>query len=135
MKTKKALTQEDARIISAAAERYAASKGWAVTIVVADDTGYPLSLQRLDGALPMTVDVALGKARTSALGRAPTKAVEDLILKGRVSILALPGPMPIEGGLPVFVDGDCAGGVGVSGVLSAEDSEIAQAGIDALLKK
>jgi glc operon protein GlcG len=135
MKTKKTLTLADAKIVMAAAEAHAVAKGWAVTIVVCDDTGFALALQRLDRSSPLTVDIALGKARTAALARGPTKALEDLILKGRISMLALPGPTPVEGGVPIYVDGDCVGAVGASGVQGHEDAAIAQAGIDALVRK
>lgn len=133
MKTKPVLTLEDARRIAQAAEAEARAHQWAVTIAVVDDGGHLLWLQRLDGAAPTTVLIAQAKARTSALGRRESRLYEEIVNQGRVSFLSVPGiEGMLEGGVPVFVNGECAGAVGVSGVKSVDDARIAQAGIAAL---
>ncbi|MBL8306469.1 MAG: heme-binding protein [Rubrivivax sp.] len=134
MKTKPMLTLDDARTIAHAAEAEALKNGWAVTIAVVDDGGHLLWLQRLDGAAPISSHIAPGKARTAALGRRESKTYEDMINGGRVSFLSAPVlEGMLEGGVPILVDGECAGAVGVSGVKSNEDAQIARAGIAALL--
>lgn len=132
MKTKPLLTLEDTRRIAAAAEAEAAKNGWAVTIAIVDDGGHLLWLQRLDGAAPVSAHIAPEKARTAALGRRETKVYEDMVNQGRVSFLSAPLQGLLEGGVPVLVDGHCIGAVGVSGVKSTEDDQIARAGIAAL---
>jgi uncharacterized protein GlcG (DUF336 family) len=129
---KKVLTLEGAKKIAAAAEIEAKKNNWNVVIAVVDDGGHLIYLQRLDGTQTGSVDVAIGKAKTSAGFRRPTKALEDAIAGGRNAILALHGATPLEGGLPVIVNGQVVGGVGVSGVKSSEDAQVAKAGIDAL---
>lgn len=133
MKTRQTLTLDDARRIAAAAEAEAKAHQWAVAIAVVDDGGHVLWLQRLDGAAPISAEIAPAKARTAALGRRESKVYEDMINQGRVSFLSAPVLHGmLEGGVPVMVDGDCVGAVGVSGVKSAEDAQIARAGIAAL---
>ena len=133
MKTKPTLTLEDTRRIAAAAEAEALANGWAVSIAIADDGGHLLWLQRLDGAAPISAHIAPAKARTAALGRRESKVYEDMINQGRVSFLSAPElEGMLEGGVPVIVDGQCVGAVGVSGVKSNEDAQIARAGIAAL---
>lgn len=133
MKTRQSLTLEDARRIAAAAEAEAIAHRWAVSIAVADDGGHLLWLQRLDGAAPISAEIAPAKARTAALGRRESKVYEDMINQGRVSFLSAPVLHGmLEGGVPILVDGDCIGAVGVSGVKSSEDAQIARAGIAAL---
>ena len=133
MKTKAVLTQADVDIILAAARAEAVNNGWAVTIAVVDDGGHLLGLSRFDGAPTFSADVAREKARTASLGRRESRLFEDMINGGRVSFLSVPGLAGLlEGGVPVMVDGDCAGAVGVSGVKSTEDAQIAKAGIAAL---
>jgi glc operon protein GlcG len=133
MRSRPTLTLDDARRIAAAAETEALAKRWAVTIAVVDDGGHLLWLQRLDGAPPISAAIAPAKARTAALGRRESKLYEDMINQGRVSFLSAPDlPGMLEGGVPILVDGDCVGAVGVSGVKSAEDAQIARAGIAAL---
>jgi len=133
MKSKPFLSLEDTRIIAAAAETEALAHGWAVTIAIVDDGGHPLWLQRLDGAAPISAQIASAKARTSAIGRRETKVYEDMINQGRMAFLSAPAlDGMLEGGLPVLVDGQCVGAVGVSGVKSSEDAQIARAGIAAL---
>jgi len=133
MQTKPVLTLEDVKKIAAAAEREAVGNGWKVVIAICDDGGHPLFLQRLDGAAPVSAHIAPEKAKTAALGRRESKIYEDMINNGRVSFLRAPelGGM-LEGGVPIVVDGHTVGAVGVSGVKSAEDAQIAKAGIAAL---
>jgi glc operon protein GlcG len=127
------LTQEDSARIGAAAAAEAAAHGWAVTIAVVDDGGHLLWLQRLDGAAPISAHIGPAKARTAALGRRESKVYEDMINQGRSSFLSAPAlEGMLEGGVPILVDGHCVGAVGVSGVKSAEDAQIARAGIAAL---
>ena len=134
MKTKPMLTLEDVKIIAVAAEAEALQHGWAVTFAIVDDGGHLLWLQRLDGAPPVSSQIAPGKARTAALGRRESKAYEDVINGGRTSFLSAPGlEAMLEGGVPVIVDGHVIGAVGVSGVKSNEDAQIAKAGIAALV--
>lgn len=132
MKTKPYLTREDVGRIAAAAESEAVAHGWAVTIAIVDDGGHLLALQRLDGAAPASSQIAPAKARTAALGRRESKVYEDMINQGRHSFLSAPLEGLLEGGVPILVEGHCLGAVGVSGVKSSEDAQIARAGIAAL---
>ncbi len=127
------LTLEDARAVATAAEAEARQNGWAVTLAVVDGGGHLLWLQRMDGAAPISAQIASAKARSAALGRRETKVYEDMINQGRTSFLSAPGlEGMLEGGVPIMVDGQCGGAVGVSGVKSSEDAQIARAGIAAL---
>ena len=104
-----------------------------MSIAIVDDGGHLLHFQRLDGAAPISADIAPAKARTAAIGRRESKVYEDMINGGRASFLSAPGLTGmLEGGLPIFKDGHCLGAVGVSGVKSTEDAQIAKAGIAAL---
>ena len=133
MKTKPTLDLEDLKAIASAAEAEAIRNAWMVTIAIVDDGGHLLWLQRLDGAPPISAEIAPAKARTAAVGRRESKTYEDMINQGRISFLSAPSLQGmLEGGLPIFVDGHCLGAVGVSGVKSAEDAQIARAGIAAL---
>ncbi len=133
MKTKSFLEAADVKSIAAAAEAEALKQGWAVTIAIADDGGHLLHLQRLDGAAPVSAHIAPAKARTAALGRRDTKGYEDMINQGRYAFLSAPEiDGLLEGGLPIMKDGHCIGAVGVSGVKSTEDAQVARAGIAAL---
>jgi len=133
MQTKPFLTLEDAKKIAAAAEAEAVANKWNVVISIVDDGGHLLWLQRMDGAAPISSQIAPQKARTAALGRRESKVYEDMINNGRVSFLSAPDLQGmLEGGVPVVVDGHTIGAVGVSGVKSAEDAQIAKAGIAAL---
>ena len=135
MKHKNCLTLTDVKIIAAACESEALSQNMAVTIAIADDGGHLMWLQRLDGAPLMTMEIATGKARTSALGRRPSKAFTDRICNGEMSLLSMPGGLTfMEGGEPILVDGECVGAVGVSGVKPAEDAQIARYGIAAFIQ-
>ena len=134
MQHKPLLTLEDTRAIAAAAQAEAQAHAWAVTIAIVDDGGHLLWLQRLDGAAPISAQIASAKARTAALGRRESKVYEDMINGPRAAFLSAPGlEGMLEGGVPVLVDGQCVGAIGVSGVKSAEDAQIARAGIAALV--
>ncbi len=133
MKTKPVLGQEEVQKIIDAAAAHAAKNNWAVTIAVADDGGHLLGLKRLDGAAPVSAHIAPAKAHTAALGRRDTKGYEDMINNGRVAFLSAPALQGIlEGGVPVVVDGQTIGAVGVSGVQASQDAETAKAGIAAI---
>jgi uncharacterized protein GlcG (DUF336 family) len=131
MKTRSMLTLDDCRRISAAAEAEAVKNNWNVAIAILDDGGHLLHLVRMDGATPANAEIAIGKARTSATTRRPSKMWEERIAAGRVAMLGMP-VLPVQGGLPIVVDGFCIGGIGASGVQSHEDEQICQAGINAL---
>jgi uncharacterized protein GlcG (DUF336 family) len=130
MHVKKSLTLAEARQIAAAAEAEAAKNQWNVTIAILDEGGHLLYLERMDDAPLAGVVVAQEKARTSVLFRRPTKSIEESILGGRLVMLALPGATPIEGGLPLMNSDRLVGGIGVSGVQSAQDDQIARAGVE-----
>ncbi|MCQ4266547.1 heme-binding protein [Pseudomonas stutzeri] len=132
MKSKAVLSQTEVTAILAAARAEAQANGWAVTIVVADDGGHPLALERLDGCAPIASYIATEKARSSALGRRETKGYEDMVNNGRSAFLSAPVVCSLEGGVPLVVDGQVIGSVGVSGVTAAQDAQIAKAGVAAL---
>lgn len=133
MKTKHTLEHADVQTILAAATAEAKNNNWAVTIAVVDDGGHLLCLSRLDGAAAISAHIAPAKAHTAALGRRETKIYEDMINQGRFSFLSAPLiEGMLEGGVPVIKDGQFIGAVGVSGVKSIEDAQIAKAGIAAL---
>lgn len=132
MQTKKVLSADDVKKIAHSAEAEAKKNSWAVTIAIVDDGGHLLWLQRLDGAAPASAHIGPEKARTAALGRRETRLYEDMINQGRTSFLSAPLQGLLEGGVPIVVDGQVIGAVGVSGVKSAEDAQIAKAGIAAL---
>ncbi len=133
MNTKPVLSLTDVQTILAAAAKHAQEHKWHVTISVVDDGGHLLGLYRLDGAAPISAQISPAKARTAALGRRESKAYEDSINQGRTAFLSAPGLNGmLEGGVPITVDGHIVGAVGVSGVKSSEDVEIARAGIAAL---
>ena len=134
MKTKPMLTLEDVKTIAAASEAEALKNNWAVAIAIVDDGGHLLWFQRLDGVPPVSSHIAPAKARTAALGRRESKLYEDTINNGRMSFLSAPTlEGMLEGGVPIIVDGHVIGAVGVSGVKSTEDAQIAKAGIAALV--
>jgi len=133
MQTKFTLELSDVKAMAAAAETEALSNGWAVTIAIVDDGGHLLWLQRLDGAPAVSAHIAPAKAHTAALGRRESKVYEDVINGGRNSFLSAPAIKGLlEGGVPVMKDGQCLGAVGVSGVKSGEDAQIARAAIAAI---
>ena len=134
MKSKSVLEIADVKTIATAAELEANKNNWAVTIAVVDDGGHLLWLQRLDGAAPLSAHVAPAKAHSAALGRRETKIYEDMVNAGRHSFLSVPEIKGLlEGGVPIMQGGMCLGAVGVSGVKSSEDAQIAKAGIAALV--
>ncbi len=133
MKSKAVLELVDVKAIAAAAEAEALKNNWAVTIAIVDDGGHLLHLQRLDGAAPISAHIAPAKANTAAMGRRESKIYEDTINGGRMAFLSAPYIQGmLEGGVPVMKDGQCIGAVGVSGVKSTEDAQIARAGIAAI---
>jgi uncharacterized protein GlcG (DUF336 family) len=133
MQTKPVLQLSDLKLIAAAAEAEALKNNWAVTIAIVDDGGHLLWLQRLDGAPAISAHIAPAKANTAALGRRESKVYEDVINGGRYSFLSAPAiEGMLEGGVPIMKDGQCLGAVGVSGVKSSEDAQIARAGIAAI---
>ncbi len=133
MKTKHFLESADVKAIAAAAEAEALKNNWAVTIAIVDDGGHLLNLHRLDGAPAISSHIAPAKAHTAALGRRESKIYEDVINGGRMSFLTAPEVKGmLEGGVPIMKDGQCIGAVGVSGVKSNEDAQIAKAGIAAI---
>ncbi|TXI20596.1 MAG: heme-binding protein [Nitrosomonas sp.] len=127
------LTLDDAKVIAAGAEAEAIRNGWPVVIVIVDDGGHLLYLQRLDDAQFGSINVAIEKAQAAIAFRRPTKVWEENIAEGHLRYLNLPGTIPIEGGLPIVVNNQFAGAIGVSGVRSFQDAQIAQAGIDAFV--
>lgn len=127
---KKVLTLDVARRIADAAEADAKRRMATVVIVVVDDAGYPLVLHRLDDTQVASVDVGIGKARTAAIFRRPSKVFEDQIREGRIAALALSGATPLQGGLPILYRGKVIGAIGVSGNTPQEDEDIARAGAE-----
>jgi uncharacterized protein GlcG (DUF336 family) len=131
MRNKPTLTASDVQKMVAACKSEAAKNKWSVSIAVVDDAGYLLYLERLDGAGPVTADVATEKAVTAARTRRPTKFWEDR-LKERPAFMKFPGVLPLQGGVPVMYQNECVGAIGVSGVQSHEDEQIANAGAAAV---
>lgn len=128
MQTKAVLGLKEARQIIAAARAEAEANNWLVAIAVTDDGGHLLALERLDGCAPIGAYIAQEKARTSALGRRESKMYEDMVNGGRNAFISAPHLTSLEGGVPVIVDGQIVGAVGVSGVRADQDSQIAKAG-------
>lgn len=129
---RKALTLDGAKRIMAAAEAEAVTNKWTVAIAIVDEAGELVAFHKIDDTQPGSIDIAIGKARTAARMKRPTKALEDAVAGGRTVLLAVAGLMPLEGGVPITVDGRIVGAVGVSGVTSQQDAQVAQAGIAAL---
>jgi glc operon protein GlcG len=125
------LTLAAAKAMAAAAETFALARGWPVVIAVVDHSGGLILLHCLDDTQPASQEIAVEKARTAARMRRPTKALEDAIAGGRTAILTL-GAVVLEGGLPVRVEGQVVGAIGVSGMTSSQDGEVAEAGLEAL---
>lgn len=133
MKTKAVLELADVKIIASAAEAEALKNNWAVTIAIVDDGGHLLHLQRLEGAAPISAHIAPAKANTAAMGQRESKVYEDMINGTRPAFLSAPYIQGmLEGGVPIVKDGQCLGAVGVSGVKSTEDAQVARAGIAAI---
>jgi len=132
MQSKAVLSQVEVSRILAAARSEAQRNNWAVAIAVVDDGGHPLAMERLDGCAPIGAYIATEKARTSALGRRESKGYEEMVNGGRSAFLSAPLLTSLEGGVPVLVDGQVVGAVGVSGVKADQDAQVAKAGIAAL---
>ena len=131
MRTKPCLTSADVKKMMAAALAEAEKNKWIVSIAIVDDGGFMMHLDRMDGAAVTTAEVAVGKARTAALTRRPSKFFEDRV-KERPAFIAFPAGLFIQGALPIIYENECVGAMGVSGVQSFEDEQIARAGIAAL---
>ena len=125
----KKLTLSKAKKIAEAARVEADANGWPVVIAIVDDGGHLLYLERADGTQFGSVEIAIAKAKSAIAFRRPTKEWEKRITDGRLGVLALPGMIPVEGGLPIVLDGEMVGAIGVSGVTSIQDGQIAAAGI------
>lgn len=134
MYNRKTLSLEDAKRIAAAAETEAKQNNWPVVITVLDDGGHLIYLQRADGTQLGSIEIAIAKGRGAILFKRPTKNFEEMLAAGRLGFLSAPNVLPIEGGLPVIVDGETVGAVGVSGVKSSEDAQVAKTGVDAFLQ-
>ena len=132
MRTRRALTGADVQKMAAACKAEATKNKWNVPIAIVDDAGYLLYLERQDGAGPVTAEVATEKATTAARTRRPTKFWEDRI-KERPSFMKFPGLLPLQGGVPVMYQNECVGAIGVSGVQSHEDEQVATAGAGAIV--
>ncbi len=133
MKTRSYLTHSDVEKILVASKAEAVKNNWAVTVAVVDDGGHLLGLLRLDGCATISAYISQEKAKTAALGRRESRVYEDIINNGRTSFLSAPVLQGmLEGGVNIVVDGNTIGAVGVSGVKSNEDAQVARAGIDAL---
>lgn len=132
MQHKAVLSQSEVSQILQAARSEAQQQGWAVAIAVVDDGGHPLALERLDGCAPIGAYIATEKARSAAIGRRETKGYEDMVNGGRSAFLSAPLITSLEGGVPLLVDGQVIGAVGVSGVKAEQDAQVAKAGIAAL---
>ena len=130
-----ALTLEAAKVVAAAAEAEALSNGWQVVLAITDAGGHLVYLQRMDGVQLGSLEIAQQKARTAALFRRPTKVFADRLAEGNQAMLDLPDAIPLEGGLPIVIEGQVIGAVGVSGVRADQDAQIAEAGIAALLAR
>ena len=131
MRSKPCLTSSDVKKILAACEAEAAKNKWAVSISIVDDGGFLLGFTRMDGAAAITAEVSTGKARTSAMTKRPSKFFEDRV-KERPAFAGFPAGILIQGGLPIVHDSECVGAIGVSGVQSHEDEQVAQAGVNVL---
>jgi glc operon protein GlcG len=131
MRSRPALTSADVQKMMAACKAEAQKNKWNVTIAIVDDSGAALLLERMDGAGPISAKVAMDKALTSALTRRPTKFWEDRV-KEKPAFATFPAGAMFQGGLPLMHQGECVGAIGVSGVQSHEDEQVAQAGVTAL---
>lgn len=130
--TKKVLTLEAAKAVAAAAHAEAKKNSWNLVICVVDDGGHLIYLERMDGSLLGSVQVAQDKARTSVLFKRPTKALEEAVMGGRTVMMKLAGAIPVEGGIPIMAGSELIGAIGVSGASSTQDGQVAAAGLTAL---
>jgi glc operon protein GlcG len=135
MKARVALEADDVQAALDAAKAEAVKNGWIVSIAVVDDGAHPLGFLRLTDAAPVTAQIAFGKARTAALARRESKFYEDVVKNGRTAFLSVSDLTTLEGAVPVMVGGQCVGAVGVSGVRSDQDAQIANAGVQAILAR
>jgi len=133
-KSAKYITLDGAKKMMAGAEAEARKNNWTVAIAIVDAAGNLLMFQKMDETQFASINVAIGKARTAVGFKRPTKALEEIIAGGRSVFLAIEGLTPLQGGLPVTVDGQVIGAVGVSGVMSSQDEQVAQAALDALTR-
>ena len=131
MRTKPCLTASDVKKMLVACEAEAAKNKWAVSVSIVDDSGFPLGFLRMDGAPPISAEVATGKARTSAMTKRPSKFFEDRV-KERPAFAGFPAGILIQGGVPLTHANECVGAIGVSGVQSHEDEQVAHAGASAV---
>jgi uncharacterized protein GlcG (DUF336 family) len=131
---KKSVSLEDAKKAPAAAAAEAKKNKWNMAIAIVDDAGHLVYFERIDETQFGSVDIAIGKARTAAAFKRPTKALEDALNSGQTAILSFPNTLPREGGLPILLDGKVIGSIGVSGGASPQDAQVAKAGLDALSK-
>jgi glc operon protein GlcG len=132
MKTKPILTSEDCDRIYAACKAEAVRNKWNVTVAIVDDGGHVLLVKRMDATAPVTAEIATQKSRSAAVSRRSTKVSEDRIAAGRLVLLKMP-VLPVQGGVPILVQGECVGAIGVSGVQSHEDEQVCNAGLAALV--
>ena len=133
MKSRVALDAEDVQTVLDAAKAEAVKNGWVVSIAVVDDGGHALGFLRLTDAAPLSAQIAFGKARTAAISRRESKFYEDVVKNGRTAFLSVSELTTLEGGVPILIGGQCVGAVGVSGVKSDQDAQIASAGVQAVL--
>ena len=131
MRLKPVLTLDDAKKMLAAGEAEATKNKWPIVIAILDDNAGLIALHRMDGARPGNPEIAIQKARTSALTQRTSKVWEDRVNGGRISLMAMP-VLPVQGGLPIIVEGECLGAIGVSGVQSHEDEQVAMAAVMAV---
>jgi uncharacterized protein GlcG (DUF336 family) len=125
---RRTLTLDAARKVAAAAEAEARKNNWAVAIAIVDDAGHLVLFQRMDSAKLVAIDIAIRKARTAVYFQGPTKALEEEVAGGRTALLPIDGFMPLEGGIPLMVEGSMVGAIGVSGVTGQQDAQCAAAG-------
>jgi glc operon protein GlcG len=123
---------DQAKKMAAGALAEAQKNKWRVATAIVDNHGFLVYFEKMDDTQTAGVETAIEKARTAAMFRRPTKVMEDALNKGRASILGFPGVTPVDGGLPIMVDGRVLGGIGVSGVNADQDAQVAQAGLNAL---
>ena len=135
VKSRVALEMDDVQAALEAAKSEAVKNAWIVSIAVVDDGGHPLGFLRLTDAAPLSAQIAFGKARTAAVARRESKFYEDVVKNGRTAFLSVSEFTTLEGGVPVIVAGQCVGAVGVSGVKSDQDAQIAAAGVQAILQR
>jgi glc operon protein GlcG len=135
VKSRVALEVDDVQAALEVAKAEAVKNAWVVSIAVVDDGGHPLGFLRLTDAAPISAQIALGKARTAALSRRESKFYEDVVKNGRTAFLSVSDFTTLEGGVPVIVAGQCVGAIGVSGVRSDQDAQIATAGVQAVLAR